>query len=406
VRSVGTDVRATGRTPRPRLLVLASTFPARPDDGTPAFVRDLAIEEGKDFDTLVLVPRVPGAPRTESIGRVRVERFAYFPRRWETLADGAIIENLRSNRARWAQVLPFFLAEGMAVRRAVRRFRPDVVHAHWIVPQGLVATVVARRVPRLVSTLGGDLYALNSPPLVRLKSWVVRNARHTTAVNAEMRDKVVELGGPGTAASVLPMGAALDLAERPDRAARAGDGPCRLVFVGRLVEKKGLAVLLEALRGLEPGLVELTVVGDGPLRESLTRQAAGLPVTFAGQLGRDALRAALREADVAVVPSVLAASGDKDGLPVAMLDAMGTGLPVVASDLPGINEAVVDGTSGVLVPAGDVARLRSAIMQLAVDGPRRLALGEAAAERATSFSVEAVGVRYRELLAGMLPARA
>lgn len=388
---------------RPRLLVLASTYPARADDGTPAFVRDLALEESKDFDTLVLVPRVPGAPDTENLGDVRVVRFGYFPRRWETLADGAIIENLRSNRARWAQVLPFFVAEALAIRRAVRTFRPDVVHAHWIIPQGLVATVVARAVPRLVTTLGGDLYALNAPPLARLKTWVIRNAEHTTAVNAEMRDKVVELGGPGTAASNLPMGAALDLVEYPPRTGRGDGEAIRLVFVGRLVEKKGLTVLLEAIRGMSPGVVELTVVGDGPLRAALETQAKGLPVTFAGQLGRTALRETLRAADVAVVPSVHAASGDKDGLPVALLDAMGTGLPAVASDLPGINEAVVDSETGLLVPAGDVEALRAALAELAANQERRLEMGRAAAQRAKGFSVEAVGERYRELLVGMLP---
>lgn len=365
-------------------------------------MRDLAIEESKDFDVLVVVPRVPGAPAAERFGAVRVLRFAYFPRRWEVLAHGAIIENLRRRRGAWLQVVPFFVAEAVAVRRAVRAFRPDVIHAHWIIPQGLVATVVAPSTPRLVTTLGGDLYALRSPPLVLLKSWVVRRAAHTTAVNSEMRDILVSLGGPGTPASVLPMGASLDREHGGGRAGARRPGAIRLVFVGRLVEKKGLVVLLRALGRLPKGSAELTVVGDGPLRPAVEAAAFGLPVTFRGQLGRTALREVLRGSDLAVVPSVHAASGDKDGLPVALLDAMGVGLPVVASDLPGINEAVVDRVTGLLVPPGDDGALASALNELIRDEDRRRTMGVAGRERVADFTVEAVGAGYRDLLTAIV----
>ncbi|GAA1963163.1 glycosyltransferase [Nocardioides panacihumi] len=383
----------------PRLLVLASTYPGTPDDGTPAFVRDLAIRESEAFETLVVVPRVPGAPATEQEGALTVRRFAYFPRRWEDLARGAIIENLRSRRSRWLQVLPFFVAESLAVRRAVREFRPDVVHAHWIIPQGLVLALVAPRVPRIVTTLGGDLYALRAGVLQRLKAWVVRGSRAVTVMNEEMADIVRELGGRDV--RVSPMGADLSAFRDSAKVAR-GTGPAlRLLFVGRMVEKKGLGVLLSALRGLDVP-VSLTAVGDGPLRAEMERQAGGLDVRFVGQLGRADLARAYAEADIVVVPSVAAASGDKDGLPVAMLEAMGSGCAIVASDLPGLNEAVVDGVSGILVPSGDPDRLAACLRDLEADRERVGGLGSAAAERAESFSVERVGDRYVDLLTSVL----
>jgi len=127
---------------RPRLLVIASTFPVGAQDGTPAFVRDLALEASREFDTEVLVPRVPGGERHEAAGALSVRRFGYFPRRYEDLADGAILENLRARRVRWLQVPAFVLAEAFALRRAVRRHRPDVLHVHWMIPQGIAALVV------------------------------------------------------------------------------------------------------------------------------------------------------------------------------------------------------------------------------------------------------------------------
>lgn len=386
---------------RPRLLVLASTFPGRPDDGTPAFVRDLALVEAEHFDTLVVVPRVPGAPRAERHGALQVRRFAYFPRRWEDVAHGAIIENLRRKPSRYLQVVPLVVAEAFATASAVRRFKPDVVHAHWVIPQGLVARVVAPRLPQLVTTLGGDLYALNARPLRALKSWVLRHAGAVTVMNEQMRAAALELGARAETTQVLPMGA--DLGSVPaERPAREADGRLRLLFVGRLVEKKGLAVLLAALRAGAPDGVELTVVGDGPLRDDLEAAAEGLPVTFVGQLGRPSLMQAYVEHDVVVVPSVLAASGDQDGLPVALLEAMGAGCAIVASDLPGLNEAVEDGVSGLLVRSGATDELRRAIQLLADDAERRAEMGAAAKHRAAEFSVEAIGTRYSELLAALV----
>lgn len=380
----------------PRLLVLGSTFPGRADDGTPAFVRDLAIEMSSTFDVRVVTPSVPGSAGAERVDGVDVRRFRFFPRRWEDLADGAIIENLRARPSRWLQVIPFLVAEAVAVRRHVREFRPDVVHAHWIIPQGLVATLVAPRVPRVVTTLGGDLYALRSRPLTRLKSFVVRRASRVTVMNAEMATIVRELG----AQEVLtrPMGADTGLFARVARSRRPVPGTLRLLFVGRLVEKKGLAVLVDALRGLGREDLQLSVVGDGPLRADLEGAAAGLPVTFLGQLGRADLAQVYAEHDVIVVPSVHAGSGDKDGLPVALLEAMAAGCAVVASDLPGINEAVRPGVDGVLVPSGDEAALGAALASLADGRAWCDELGERAAARADEFSLRRVGGRYAEML--------
>jgi colanic acid/amylovoran biosynthesis glycosyltransferase len=387
---------------RPRLLVLTSTFPAHPGDGTPAFVADLARTHAAHFHTVVLTPAVPGGPTHEARDGFEVRRYRYYPHRWEDLAAGAIIENVRARPSRLLQV-PFLLAGGMlALRRAVREFRPDVIHVHWIVPQGLMALVSARNLPWLVTAHGGDLYALDSRPLRRLKRDVVRRARAVTVMNDEMRKRVVDLGVSPELASVLPMGVDLRL-HGGEHSVRPVPG--RLVFVGRLVEKKGVGVLLQAL-GRIPDDVEwsLEVVGDGPLRAQLEEEAAPLGdrVTFTGQVPGAAVHEALRRAQIAVLPSVRAHSGDQDGRPVALLEALAAGVPVVASDLPGLAE-VVDGVgaAGVLVPAGDAGAFAAAITRLLSDPDGRRRMGRVAAQRAASHSVEAVGARYLELLRGM-----
>ncbi|WP_295697064.1 glycosyltransferase [Lapillicoccus sp.] len=384
----------------PRLVVLASTFPARPDDGTPAFVLDLAQAEAQGFETTVIVPAVRGALSRERIGSVEVRRFRYFPSRWEDLADGAILENLRARPSRWLQVAPFLLAEWLAVRRAVRELRPDVLHVHWIIPQGIVALGVMGRIPSVVTTLGGDLYGLRNPVALALKRAVVSRAGALTTMNEDMRRQLVALGAPESRATVVPMGADL----RGIRTAAEGvtRETGRLLFVGRLVEKKGLTHLVEALRLLDDPSLRLTVVGDGPLRRDLEDQATGLQVEFLGALGRTTLAQQYARATVMIVPSTRAASGDQDGLPVALLEAMGLGCPVVASDLPGINEVVLDGETGRLTPPGDPAALAVAIREVVGSPERAARLGAAARALSESLSVEAVGARYRDLLMSIL----
>ncbi len=380
-----------------RLLVIASTFPAFEGDGTPAFVRDLAEYEARHFETLVLTPRVPNARATETHGdQLRIERFPYFPRRWERLASGAIIENVRADRTNLVQVPALFGAEALAVRRAVRAFRPDVLHAHWIVPQGVVAIAAARGVPMVLSTLGGDVYALRGRFWDRVHRAVLRRASAVTTMNREMQARLLELGAPADRTHVLAPGTNVQAI----RATGIGAAPVhgRILAAGRLVEKKGFHVLLDAVRQLRTSSWSLDVIGDGPWRGQLEAAAEGLPVRFLGQVGREQLGRALHEAAVFVVPSVPAASGDQDGVPIVLLEAMAAGRAIVASRLPGIDEALEDGRSGVLVSPGNAAELAQAIDRVLSDDELRSTLGRTASLRAEDWSVDALGARFVELL--------
>jgi glycosyltransferase involved in cell wall biosynthesis len=384
------------------LLIVASTFPRRPGDGTPAFVASLAAQQAQTFDTLVLVPRVRGAPRREQRA-YRIERFAYFPRRWERLADGAILENVRIEPWLRLQIPFFLLAEAVAIRRAIRVFDPDVLHLHWLVPQGVAALVGGRSRPWVVTTHGGDLYGLRGRGWAALERAVIKRASAATAVNADMTRRLSRLGNPPAGIHTLPMGVDADAV----RAACAGVAavPGRLMFAGRLVEKKGVQVLLEALTRLPADLEwSLDVVGDGPMRATLEAEATahGMPVTFHGQIPQLELAAQWGRCQIAVLPSVAATTGDQDGLPVTLLEAMAAGKPAVASAIPGITEAVEDDINGVLVPPGDADALATALTDLLTDPERRVRIGQAAQLRAEDFLVDTIGKRYVELLLGQI----
>jgi colanic acid/amylovoran biosynthesis glycosyltransferase len=233
---------------------------------------------------------------------------------------------------------------------------------------------------------------------------VLRRASAVTVMNEEMRQVVVGLGVPAEKVRVLPMGVELGRIQRSPVERVRG----RLVFVGRLVEKKGVEILLQALQQLPAELDwSLDLVGGGPLREALEEQARPLGdrVTFLGQQSAADLAGLLARAEVAVFPSVRARSGDQDGLPVALLEAMAAGTPIVASDLPGLADAVAGGDDGAALPPagelvepGDASGLAAAISTLLGNREARERMGAAAVDRAATYSMDAIGARYVALL--------
>ena len=384
---------------RPTLLVAASTFPAEPGDGTPGFVLDLALALSSDHRVVVVAPMTKGAAKHQRIGDVEVRRYSYFPGRWRDLADGAIVDNLRAAPVRWLQVPFFFGAMAVALRREARRSRADAALLHWIIPQGAVGKLVLGDLPRVVTTLGGDLYALRHPVLQRVKRAVIASAASVTCMSTDMALELRKLGARDDQVHIVPMGVDLEPISRA--VASETRTPGRLLFVGRLVEKKGATVLLDALDRVAHRPAEVVVVGDGPLRQALEARA-GSGVDFVGAQGKAALAAHYAKAGIAVYPSVPAANGDRDGLPVALLEAMSAGCAVVASAVPGIVDVVEDGVNGLLVAPGDADALAAAVDRLLADPALAERLGAGARATAAAYTVEAVGDRYRTLIADAL----
>ncbi|QSB22734.1 glycosyltransferase family 4 protein [Curtobacterium sp. 24E2] len=247
-----------------------------------------------------------------------------------------------------------------------------------------------------MTTLGGDLYALRHPLLQAVKRSVIRSAASVTCMSTDMARELGKLGARDEQVHVVPMGVDLDPITRAvERETRV---PGRVLFVGRLVEKKGATVLLDALDRMTEQPAEVAVVGDGPLRAQLEARA-GSVVTFLGARGKEALAAEYATASIALYPSVPAANGDRDGLPVALLEAMSAGCAIVASAVPGIVDVIEDGVNGLLVAPGDADALASAVDRLLADPQLAERLGRAAAQTAAAHTVEAVGDRYRDLLA-------
>jgi glycosyltransferase involved in cell wall biosynthesis len=292
--------------------------------------------------------------------------------------DGAPVQPGVADLPRPVQVLPpgspaeqaAAMLERLGGRR-VRAFHGYFAHQPAAVAQAAAAATGGR--------FGFSLHALDArkvPP-----AELTARARAARVVVACNRDAAEPVRQPGVPLRLIPHG--VDLRRFRPRPSPAGD-VLRLLAVGRLVPKKGLDVLIEAARRL-PMPFELRIVGHGPERERLRAaiQAGGLGdrVWLAGPVTHADLPACYAAAHVVVVPSVVDASGDRDGLPNVVLEAMASGRPVVASDVAAIGTAVAHRRSGLLVPPGDPDALAAAITELATAPCLRAAFGAAARRR-------------------------
>jgi phosphatidylinositol alpha-1,6-mannosyltransferase len=357
-------------------------------------VLDLCHHLAESFDITLLAPHAPNALVEESIDGVAIKRYRYWLARWQCIAyEGGITARIRQRPWR-AMLLPLFLlAQLLATTRLIRRLQPDVIHAHWIIPQGLVAVVARRltgsRAGILCTSHGGDLFSLRAAPLQLLKRKIMGAVDRMTVVSGAMAEEVKRIA-PGVDACVIPMGTDLTHAFVPPQADARRDAN-QIVWVGRLVPNKGVSELLRAFKRvaeLRPAL-RLIIVGDGPLRQDLEREASSLgideAVDFRGALPHDQLPDVYRRAAIAAFPYILAANGVQEGFGLVVVEAMGCGCPVIASDIPALRDTVIPGRTGTLVPPGDVGALSDAMVSL-LDSPeeaRRLSV--AARNRAESM---------------------
>jgi colanic acid/amylovoran biosynthesis glycosyltransferase len=252
-----------------------------------------------------------------------------------------------------------------------------VLHAQFA-RGGALALPLARALGlRMVVTLhGGDVSkAKNWHGTVLAARWaaLVDRAERFVCVSGAVAEVAAGRGVPAGKLVVLPIGVEIP-ALAPVRR------PVAYLFVGRFVEKKGVVVLADAVRRLRArgDGTPLVCVGDGPLRPVLEALARDVPgVTLTGWLPADAVRAAMADAVALVVPSVVAGDGDAEGLPSVIPEAMAVGCPVIGSDQGGIAEAVRDGRTGLLVPAGDAEALAGTMVRLGRDAGLRDGLGAA-----------------------------
>jgi len=392
-------------TTKPVLLVLATTFPRWSGDHEPPFVFELARRLTGTFDVTVIAPHAPGAATRETLSGVTVNRFRYAPERLERLAyDGGI--PVRLKRQPWlAALLPgFFLAQLALATKLTRELQPTVIHAHWLLPGGLIGAIIKELLPgtrRLVITAhGADVRLAEKRGIRWLSRLAAESANAVTAVSTSLADRLRKLLPADTPITVASMG--VDLRHRFVPAEHWTDEP-RLVFAGRLVPKKGADTLVAAMPAILVRFpsARLTIIGDGPISAQLQDDCGQLgiqdSVTFVGQVRNDQLPQLLHQARLAVLPFRTPPDNDLEGLGLVIVEAMGCGLPVVVGDVPAIHDVVADRQTGWLVESDSADQVAEAVIHL-LDNPGK-------AEQLRTSALDAIAERFDWSVVSSLYAR-
>ena len=425
-----------------KVLVIGSVYPRFQEDAEVPWLRtSISHLKKSGVEIQVLAPSYKGL-KSHDIDGTHVNRFRYAPANWEILTHEEGAPSKMASKP-WLQLLaiPYIINGFIQCLRICRKWRPDVIHAHWPFPHAYIALGAAKlfRIPLVLNFHGAELL------LIRKKKWVkpllkfaigqaqavFANSSFTASKIKALRDVNVEWSPYGTTLETKderretrdvvrhahqPCDKVPELVEGPHPV----NGKFKILFVGRHIERKGIRYLIEAAKYLPTDKFEIRIVGGGDLTEQLKQQAAllderretkderdvilnerednlkrresqpclhgydraskvgatphpvnfsgveGSPasIIFTGKLSPEALANEYKTANVFVLPAIVDSKGDTEGLGVVLIEAMELGLPIVASNVGGIPDVVIDGESGILVPEKARVALANAFKRL------------------------------------------
>jgi glycosyltransferase involved in cell wall biosynthesis len=395
-----------------KLLVATSTFPRWKNDTDPPFVYELSRRLARHFDITVLTPNYPGALASEEMAGLQVHRFRYFFKKLELLAGSEGILPTLKKKPLFNLLVPFFLSgELRALLKLTRETKPDIIHAHWILPQGFVAALAKKinGVPYIVTTHGGDIYGMQGRIATALKKYALHNAAQVTVVSKDIRQTIKQKFGEDILPEVISMGVDSQLFH-PDKKSPTlrekykMSGPF-LLFVGRLTEKKGARYLVEAMPAVLKNFPEskLLIIGTGELHQELIllSESLGLQdsVIFAGAIPNNELPEYFATADIFIGPSIQAAGGDTEGFGLTFVEAAMSGCIVVASDVGGISDIIEDGKTGYLVREKDPAAIADALCAISKQTDTLADIRTAARQKMISqFDWQVIADQYAKVL--------
>jgi glycosyltransferase involved in cell wall biosynthesis len=365
-----------------RILVVSTAFPRDADDPTVKWLAE-AIRRlrARGYAIDVFTSAYRGGGNT-SLDGIPIHRFRYFFRRWENLTHEESAPD-RMRRSLFYTILPaFYLLFGsIAMWRLQRRERYDIVHVHWPLPHALFGWVAraARRQTRIIMQFYSIELRWVNERIAVLRGFLrraIRNADRVVAISTSTAREVAALAGNDVPIEVIPYAV-----EMPEPKASPHDD-ATILYVGRLVERKGVAYLIDAAASLPRAKV--VIIGDGPEREALEARARERGVMdrvqFRGWVSPQELDQAYATATAFALPAVVDKRGDTEGLGMVLLEAMSYYVPVVTTAMGGITDIVDNEQTGLIVPPNDADALAAALRRLIDDRALAARLGAAGEE--------------------------
>lgn len=397
-----------------KILVTASTFPRFQNDSAPRFILDIckSIESNSNFECLVLSPHSEGSAVNEVLEGIKVKRYRYmYPCCLEEISGMGMVTKIRKNRLLLLMVPFFIISQIISTIITIKNYKPDILIANWIIPQGFIAYIMKLIFPGLKVIMvarGGDIGLIQNSSVLKIVSrFILRKADRIISVSNFLKNRIMEISGLNKdKIYVISSGVDIDIFEQARLKKSEENVPAKrnILFIGRLEEKKGINYLLKALTRvvkIYPD-VKLTITGDGSEKEYLMKLTQELElsdnVRFQGAVEHGKIPVFFQEALLFAAPSINL-NYDIEGLPTIIMEAIAAKVPVITTDAGGINDIVENNVTGIIVNQRNSEELAEKIIYLIENEKIRRELSDKAFYRLLEdFTCSRVGEKYQLVL--------
>ena len=451
-----------------RILVTTTTFPSfLKNDATPPFVYELSkrLAKKKDLEIIVSTPYVKNSKEYEEKNNLKIYRYKYG---FTALRDGAILPNIKKNKLLIFQIPFFILFSFLNIVKLIRKEKIDIIHAHWIIPQGFLTVlykkIFRRKDLKIICTVhGGDIFSLRGRLMTKIKKWTLSNADEITVVSNEIKKEVKRIFVISTGANEVRVSEVEKSASTPflflknnfrnlfypltdssTRSYRRSVGMTKikrgltnlklapmgvdenvfkpdkydknikkkyiitglfLLFVGRLVEKKGVRYAIAAMPAVLQKYpdAKFIIIGEGPLENNLKKQVKKLNlennIIFVGGVSNRELPKYYATANIFLGPSVTAKNGDSEGFGLTFVEALLCKCCVISSDLKAISDIIKNEKTGIQIDVKNTELFADKIIELIEDENKRKKLAEDGHEFVKErFTWDVAVERYYDLI--------
>ncbi len=390
------------------ILWLTSSYPRFEKDSASIFLRSLAKSINQHYFNLhILSPDDSQITAKNNHDAITHHHFKYFlPRSYQKLAYGSgILPNLKQNPVLFMQVPGFLCSQFISCLIIAYRIKPELIHAHWVFPQGCIAAFIGKllNIPVIMTAHGGDAFSLSGKILSSIKRWALN---HCSAWTSNTNTTAYALGDYLQPPHIIPMGINYEQFNKGDQKELRSSIPDTtyiVLFVGRLVEKKGVSDLITALSMLnktDKNSCLLWIIGDGNEKINLEKQVEHHQlhnVTFFGKLPNIELPDYYAAADIFIAPSIVDSKQDTEGQGVMLLEAMASGTPIISTQTGGITEIIEHDYNGILVKPNQPKQIKTALENLLMDRNKREYLSANAKQTAKKYDWSIVAKQFIKL---------
>lgn len=378
------------------ILITTSTFPTWRKDNDRRFIYDFA-KNLSEFDgkikVTVLAPHILGSKRKETKKRIKIYRFVYFLKKWQNLCyNNGILANLKTNKLNYL-LIPFFLiGEILAIKKICRVEKIDIIHANWLIPQGLAAVIykkIFNKKAKIICTVhGSDINSFNGLFSRKIKKIILKNIDYIIAVSFDLKNQINLPDKTTVISPGLNLKKFKPAPPSPQLKQQLNITNKCLLFVGRLVPSKGVEYLIKALVPVSkvyPDL-KLLIIGDGPEAARLKKLTLKLNlknnIKFLGSQNNQDLPTYYNLADIFIGPSL------QEGFGIVFLEALACGTPIIASEVGGIKDIIKANQNGLLIKPADWKELAQKIIELLADKGKSTKLSQTGQKFVQQFSWE------------------